>query len=94
MKVDIVVNVQRYVNYGERNDYWKPKGGHTFIFPVDDDFLLNDNSMIVEAIEHMLGNESNYEERYTYLSHHIEFSQPTRVEGLEETFELIFGEAK
>jgi len=94
MKVDIVVSTQVWVNklFVDGGEHWSPKGEQIFRFPVDDSFLMNNG--IVDAIEKVLSNVSNFHTKYEYISHEYQFSPDRVIYGLEETFEEMVGEAK
>jgi len=95
MKVDIVVSTQVWVNklFSEGGVHWSPKGEQIFRFPVDDSFLMNDG--IVDAIEILLSKlDGDNHTKYEYISHHAQFTPDRVIHGLEEIFDVIFGEAK
>ena len=99
MKVEIIAQTQVRINklFAEGGVRWVPKGGQTFRFPVDDEFLYNDDDYICGAIRDVLKYEFNNEEvHYEFLSFEAQFSPDIVVNGLDTCDYAVveFGEAK
>ena len=91
--VDIIATTQVRVNklFNEGGTRWVPKGGQVFRFPVDDDFLYNDDDYICNAIREVLKGYNNESIHYEFLTFDIQFARDIKVLGLDT---IEFGEAK
>ena len=90
MNSNVLVHCQYYENYNVGPEgfgevpYWKPKGGHTFKMPIDSDIMLYaDTDVILKAIKDLVESQNSIAERFEYIEHELEISEPTLVEGLE-----------
>lgn len=85
MKNTILIHTQYEENYAahEGGFHWKKKGGHTFQIEMDTDLLMYTDSSKVFGV--MLESQSNNHERFTYVSHDIQWQVPT-VLGTQESY--------
>ena len=95
MNSKVLVHCQYYENYnvgpdgfntyGDGLPHWKPKGGHTFAFPIDSDVMLYaDDSVVIKAIKNLVESQNSVAEKFEYIEHELVLSEPTLVGGLEE----------
>lgn len=98
MKVNVLVNCQYFENYnvgpdgfntyGDKQPHWKPKGGHSFLMPVDEDTLLyTEPSDLVDAICSIVEKQNNVASRFQYIDHEIQWIEPDVIQGLQEEIE-------
>lgn len=90
MTVRIKVQAQLMVNKAINSDGdaigsdFRPKGGLSFIFPVNsDDFMYMEEQEIVQVLSLLLEREGNIYERYEYRSHIVDFHEDTVIEGFD-----------
>lgn len=92
-KIKLRILSQLEENYGfhEGNYHWKPKGGMEFTINVDEGLLMyGDDRIIKRSIRYLLDKQSNDLERFTYISHELEFHKPIELEGsLEKVYEQL-----
>ena len=95
MKVNVLVDCQYYENYnvgpdgfntfGDKQPHWKPKGGHSFLMPIDSDTIMyTDPSELVTAICTLVEKQNTVASRFEYMGHEVQWSEPEKIEGLEE----------
>ena len=98
MKVNVLVNCQYFENYnvgpdgfntfGDKQPHWKPKGGHTFSFPIGvDTVTMVEPSKLKDAICSLVEKQNSVANRFEYIDHEIEWNEPDVIEGLEEEIE-------
>jgi len=99
MLVNLLVNCQYYENYNVGPEgfgevpYWKPKGGHQFLMPIDSDYLMYaDESQIVEAITKIVEKQNTISCKFEYREYQIQWSKPDKVGGLEEELKSLMNE--
>lgn len=92
MDCKILINTQYYENYnvgpdgfnleGDKLPHWKPKGGHMFSMSIDSDalFYIDD---IEGKLSKIISNQSSIAEKFEYISHEIEWNEPTKLESIE-----------
>lgn len=97
MQVRILVQVQLLINKAIDRDgnctakNFRPKGGMTYIFPVDcDTIMYMDQEEVVEVISTLLEKENNDYERVEYISHKVDFHEPVVMTGFDAEAELLF----
>jgi len=101
MKSNLLVHCQYYENYnvgpdgfntyGDGLPHWKPKGGHTFKMPIDADMVLYaDRDKLTKAIKKLVESQNSIAERFEYREHELVTSEPTLVQGLEETIVNLY----
>ena len=79
----ILIHTQYEENYGAHDwngegecpQRWKMKGGHIFQIEMDFDIMMYSEGD--EVFAKMLEGQNSDYERFTYLSHDIQFSEPT-----------------
>jgi len=82
MDTTIRITAQFYENYAigpnglEGTPYWKPKGGHEFIIKADSDMVMYADDLKEILIE-MVAAQSNDYEKFEYIDHDVQFSEPT-----------------
>jgi len=82
MDTTIRITAQYYENYAigpnglEGAPYWKPKGGHEFIIKADSDVVIYADDLKEILIE-MVAAQSNDYEKFEYIDHDVQFSEPT-----------------
>ena len=82
MDTTIRITAQYYENYAigpngpEGTPYWKPKGGHEFIVKADSDIVMYADDLKEILIE-MVAAQSNDYEKFEYIDHDVQFSEPT-----------------
>lgn len=100
MKVNVLVNCQYFENYnvgpdgfntfGDKQPHWKPKGGHSFLMPIDSDTVIHtEPSELVDAIKVLIDKQNNIASRFQYIDYEIQWSEPETVEGLDGEIEKI-----
>ena len=96
MKVNLLVNCQYYENYNvDANGfgevpYWKPKGGISFLMPIDSDYLIYaDESQVIQSIKNVLGKWNSISCRADFRDYEIQWSKPDRLGGLEEELKSV-----
>src|SRR6056300_1018259 len=99
MKVNLLVNCQYYENYNvDANGFgevphWKPKGGISFLMPIDSDYLIYaDESHIIQSIKNVLGKWNSISCRADFRDYEIQWSKPDRLGGLEEELKSMMDE--
>jgi|SRR5210317_613023 len=99
MKVNLLVNCQYYENYNvDANGfgevpYWKPKGGISFLMPIDSDYLIYaDESQVIQSIKNVLGKWNSISCRADFRDYEIQWSKPDRLGGLEEELKSVMDE--
>jgi len=99
MKVNLLVNCQYYENYNvDANGfgevpYWKPKGGISFLMPIDSDYLIYaDESQVIQSIKNVLGKWNSISCRADFRDYEIQWSKPDRLGGLEEELKSMMDE--
>ena len=81
MNATVRVLTQYHENYNTDTinpPYWKPKGGVEMEVEVNSDLLLYCDNL-VEILTEMVNEESNEMCKYTYMSHEVNFSKPTKL---------------
>lgn len=96
MKSTVLVLTQYYENYnvgpegfnmqGDKQPYWKPKGGHTFSIEMDADVLMYTDAEAI--LSKMVEKQNSIAERFEYVSHEIQWQSPTPL-GTEEEYLAI-----
>ena len=82
MDTTIRITAQYYENYAigpnglEGTPYWKPKGGHEFIIKADSDMVMYADNL-KEILTEMVAAQSNDYEKFEYIDHDVQFSEPT-----------------
>ena len=82
MDTTIRITAQYYENYAigpngpEGTPHWKPKGGHEFIVKADSDIVMYADDLKEILIE-MVAAQSNDYEKFEYIDHDVQFSEPT-----------------
>jgi len=78
MDTTIRITAQYYENYGfyEGTEHWKPKGGHEFIVKADSNMVMYADDLKEILIE-MVAAQSNDYEKFEYIDHDVQFSEPT-----------------
>jgi len=82
MDTTIRITAQYYENYAigpnglEGAPYWKPKGGHEFIIKADSNMVMYADDLKEILIE-MVAAQSNDYEKFEYIDHDVQFSEPT-----------------
>ena len=78
MDTTIRITAQYYENYGlyEGTEHWKPKGGHEFIIKADSNMVMYADDLKEILIE-MVAAQSNDYEKFEYIDHDVQFSEPT-----------------
>ena len=95
MNSKVLVHCQYYENYnvgpdgfntyGDKLPHWKPKGGHTFAFPIDSDVMFYaDDSVVIKAITNLVESQNSIAAKFEYREHELVLSEPEVVNGLEE----------
>ena len=99
MLVNLLVNCQYYENYNVGPEgfgevpYWKPKGGHQFLMPINSDYLMYaDESQIVEAITKIVEKQTTISCKFEYRDYTIQWSKPEKVGGLEDELKSMMNE--
>ena len=98
MKVNVLVNCQYFENYnvgpegfntyGNKQPYWKPKGGFQFLMPIDSDTIMYiEPSELVDAIKVLIEKQNNIANRFQYIDHEIQWGKPDVIKGLQEEIE-------
>ena len=97
MNAKLIVTCQYYENYNVGPDgfgevpYWKPKGGHTFVMPIDSDVVLYaDTDELIQAIKNLVEKQNSIAEKFEYIEHELVFSEPTVVEGLMDELNKVY----
>ena len=99
-KVNVLVNCQYFENYnvgpdgfntfGDGKPHWKPKGGHQFLMPLNSDTVMYiEPSELVDAIKVLVEKQNNIANRFQYIDHEIQWSEPDLIEGLDGEIEKI-----
>ena len=96
MKVNLLVNCQYYENYNVGPDgfgevpYWKPKGGHQFLMPVDSDTIMYcDQHEIEDAIKVLVEKQNTIGCRFQFIDFEVQWSEPETIEGLDGEIKKI-----
>ena len=100
MRAKVIVTTQYYENYNVNAEgfgetpYWKPKGSHQFVFPVEETYniMYAGESEMRTAITNLLSGYNTIAERFEYISYEMEYSDPTPVMGLEAEIARLFKE--
>ena len=99
MKSNLLVHCQYYENYNvDANGfgevpYWKPKGGISFLMPIDSDYLIYaDESQVIQSIKNVLGKWNSISCRADFRDYEIQWSKPDRLGGLEEELKSVMDE--
>jgi hypothetical protein len=99
MKVNLLVNCQYYENYNVSDEgwgevpYWKPKGGISFLMPIDSDYLIYaEESQVIQSIKNVLGKWNSISCRADFRDYEIQWSKPDRLGGLEEELKSMMDE--
>lgn len=99
MKVNLLVNCQYYENYNVSDEgwgevpYWKPKGGISFLMPIDSDYLIYaEESQVIQSIKNVLGKWNSISCRADFRDYEIQWSKPDRLGGLEEELKSVMDE--
>jgi len=99
MLVNLLVNCQYYENYNVGPEgfgdvpHWKPKGGHYFLMPIDsDDVVYTDESVMKTAINKVLDKHNSIAEKFECIDYEIQWSEPTRIEGLQDELNTLLDE--
>ena len=60
------------------SSHWKPKGGYSFLMPVNSDYLMYaDESEIVSAITKVVEKQNTMSCKFEYREYEIQWSKPT-----------------
>ena len=96
MKVNLLVNCQYFENYNVGPEgfgevpYWKPKGGHQFLMPVDSDTIMYcDQHEIEDAIKVLVEKQNTVACRFQFIDFEVQWSEPETIEGLDGEIEKI-----
>ena len=96
MNVNLLVNCQYYENYNIDSNgwgevpHWKPKGGYSFLMPINSDYLMYaDESEIVSAIKKLVEKRNTISCQFEYREYEIQWSKPDVVGGLEEELKSL-----
>jgi len=100
MKVNVLVNCQYFENYnvgpdgfntfGDKQPHWKPKGGHQFLMPIEEDTVMYIEPWeLVDAIKVLIEKENSVASRFEYIDHEIQWIEPKTIEGLDGEIEKI-----
>jgi len=99
MNVNLLVNCQYYENYNIDSNgwgevpHWKPKGGYSFLMPINSDYLMYaDESEIVSAITKLVEKRNTISCKFEYREYEIQWSKPDVVGGLEEELKSLMNE--
>tara|TARA_B110000977_G_C10762162_1_gene371134 strand:- start:45 stop:338 length:294 start_codon:yes stop_codon:yes gene_type:complete len=93
MKTKIIINAQYHENYSDTDTpHWKPKGGHEFQIEVNSDVLMYSNEL-EKHLTKMVSKQSNGHEKFEYIGHEVQFSEPTML-GTGELYDLINTEGR
>ena len=103
MKINLLVDCQYYENYnvgpdgfnayGDGLPHWKPKGGISFLMPIDSDYLIYaDESQIIQSIKNVLGKWNSISCRADFRDYEIQWSKPDRLGGLEDELKSLMNE--
>ena len=95
MKANVLVNCQYFENYnvgpdgfntfGDGTPHWKPKGGSTFLMPVDSDSIMYcDQHEIEDAIKVLVEKQNTVACRFQFIDFEVQWSEPETIEGLDE----------
>ena len=94
MNVTLLVRTQYLENYNVDPDgfgeppLWKPKGNHTFSMQIDSNILLYSDE--TEAIlTKMVEQHNSPVEKFEYISHEIEWQEPTNLGSQEQFLALM-----
>ena len=98
MKVNVLVNCQYFENYnvgpdgfntfGDGLPHWKPKGGYQFLMPVESDTIMYTEPWELEdAIKVLIEKENDVANRFQYIDHEIQWTEPKTIEGLDSEIE-------
>jgi len=99
MKVNLLVNCQYYENYNVSAEgwgevpHWKPKGGISFLMPIDSDYLIYaEESQVIQSIKNVLGKWNSISCRADFRDYEIQWSKPDRLGGLEDELKSLMNE--
>ena len=99
MKVNLLVNCQYFENYNIDSNgwgevpHWKPKGGYSFLMPINSDYLMYaDESEIVSAITKVVEKQNTISCKFEYREYEIQWTAPSKVGGLEEELKSLMNE--
>ena len=99
MKVNLLVNCQYYENYNVSDEgwgevpYWKPKGGYSFLMPIDSDYLMYaEESQIIQSIKNVLENWNSISCMVEFRDYEIQWSKPSVLGGLEDELKSMMNE--
>ena len=99
MKVNLLVNCQYYENYNVSDEgwgevpYWKPKGGISFLMPIDSDYLIYaEESQVIQSIKNVLGKWNSISCRADFRDYEIQWSKPDVLGGLEDELKSVMNE--
>ena len=99
MKVNLLVNCQYFENYNIDSNgwgevpHWKPKGGYSFLMPINSDYLMYaDETDIVSAITKVVEKQNTISCKFEYREYEIQWSAPTKVGGLEDELKSLMNE--
>jgi hypothetical protein len=69
----VVVHTQFY-------EYGRPTGGEDFTFKLESDWVMYEEEKVVELVKELLAKKSGRSAyRYEYLSHEVQFVEPTDI---------------
>ena len=96
MKNKVIITTQLYENYnvsedgfntcGNKKPYWKPKGGHQFFIMLDEGTLMYTD--VKKVLSKMVESHNSIAERFEYISHEIQWSEPTLL-GTGEDYDRL-----
>ena len=99
MLVNLLVNCQYYENYNVGPEgfgdvpYWKPKGGHYFLMPIDsEDVFYAEPEVLKSAINNLLEKHNSIAEKFECIDYEIQWEEPTRIEGLQDELNTLLDE--
>jgi len=103
MLVNLLVNCQYYENYnvgpegfnayGDGLPHWKPKGGYSFLMPIDSDYLMYaEESHIIQSIQNVLEKWNSISCMVDFLDYEIQWAKPDVLDGLEDELKSVMNE--
>ena len=99
MLVNLLVNCQYYENYNVGPEgfgevpHWKPKGGSSFLMPIDsDDVFYSEPEVLVKAINNLLEKNNSIACKFEYIDHEVQWQEPTMIEGLTDELNTLLDE--
>jgi len=91
MQATIIINTQYYENYNVGPEgfgatpHWKPKGPHQFQIEIHLSQITYSTDDVSKVFQALLDNHETIAEKFEYISHEIQWQEPT-VLGTEEDF--------